>query len=141
MSYTDLAWQLPAVFTAVPMVHRLLPFRLPARALPLFYFIVALVVMALPGSVCIALGAAGLVSMIHIRLGENLANDAPPDMEEVMNKLALAWDYIVTHLPGKPVVPKPGAILHDSSEDDNTEYAEPPSPPEGRVVPHIPHLD
>ena len=47
MAYIDLLWQLPAIFTAVPMLARLLPFRLPARAVPLFYFIVALIVLRL----------------------------------------------------------------------------------------------
>ena len=145
MKWTDLIYQLPAVFTAVPMVHRLLPFKLAARAIPLFYFIVALVVMALPSSVCVALGAAGLVSMLHIRLGENLANAEPPDMSEVMNKLALAWDHMVISLPRFLIVPVNGkvpetAMIHDDSEDDNPVFAEPPSPPEGKIPQRIPHL-
>ena len=95
MAYIYLAWQVPALFTAVPMVARLLPFKLPERAIPLLYVVVALIVFALPAEVCLAMGAAGLVSMIHVRLGENLAAIPAPDMPGVANKLALAWDRLV----------------------------------------------
>lgn len=146
-----LLYQLPAAFTAVPMLARLLPFKLAERAIPLFYFLVCLLVMAMPGSVCLALGAAGLMSMLHVRLGEKLANVPGPDMAEVLNKLALGWDYTVTHLPllpakGKQVVMVDGGPVdvnqeHDDTEDDNKEYQEPPHPPEARIAQRIPHLD
>ncbi len=144
MSYIDLAWQVPAIFTAVPMLARMLPVKLPTRAIPLFYFVVSLVVMALPGSTCLALGAAGLVSMIHVRLGENLTATDPPDMRDVANKLALVWDYAVTHLPALPVRSGQDASIHELLEDDNTEhdeesYPEPPRPP-GKPVSRIPPL-
>lgn len=146
MDYTPLLWQLPAIFTAVPMVARLLPVKIPPRAVPLLYVVVSLVVMALPGRVCLALGAAGLVSMIHVRLGENLSATEPPDMTEVANKLALAWDYIVTHLPILPVHRRQVSVSHDtpedaSPEDDVIPYDEPPRPPEARITQRIPHLD
>src|ERR1700761_9522886 len=144
MAYIDLLWQLPAIFTAVPMLARLLPFRLPARAVPLFYFIIALIVMAVPGYVCLALGAAGLISAIHLRLGEKLTAIDPPDMSEVANKLALAWDYIVTHLPDRlRLSHKTSEVpsVDDSPEDDNLDYAEPPRPPEAKITQRIPHLD
>lgn len=146
--WTNLLYQVPAIFTAVPMVHRLLPFKLPARALPLFYFIVSFMVMLMPGRICLALGAAGLISMLHIRLGENLANASPPDMKEVANALALGWDYIVTHLQMLPISrvdPATGRLkapmVHDSSEDGNQDYAEPPPVPEHKIRQHVPHLD
>lgn len=139
-----LLWQVPALFTAVPMLHRLLPFRLAERAIPLFYVLVSVLVMALPGSLCLALGAAGLVSFLHNRIGLRLAVEAPPDMPEVVNKLALAWDYIVTHLPRSwppGTTGKQEPIVHDDGEDDNPAYQEPPSPPKDRIRSHIPHLD
>lgn len=146
-----LTWQLPAAFTAVPLVHRLLPFKLSSRALPLFYFLVTWLCMALPDSACLALGAAGLLSMIQIRLGENLANSPGPDMAEVANRIALAWDYIVTHLPQLPVKGKQVHSIHDAVEDDNpddeesedeqTAYQEPPQDARATVVSRIPHLD
>ena len=78
MTYLSLAWQVPALFTAVPMVARLLPVKLPERAIPLLYVVVALIVFALPAEVCLAMGAAGVVSMVHVRLGENLTAIDPP---------------------------------------------------------------
>lgn len=143
--WLDLLYQVPAIFTAVPMVHRLLPFRLAERAIPLFYVLMSVLVMALPGSLCLALGAAGLVSFLHNRIGVRLSAEAPPDMAEVANKIALAWDYIVTHLPRFLIVPvfpdlrKP--MVHDDAEDDKEPYQEPPSPPEGKIPQRIPHLD
>lgn len=136
-----LLWQVPAIFTAVPMLHRLLPFRLAERAIPLFYVLVSVLVMALPGSLCLALGAAGLVSFLHNRIGLRLAVEAPPDMAEVVNKLALAWDYIVTHLPVLPVGTQQSPTVDDGPEDVKEAYQEPPSPPEDRIRSHIPHLD
>lgn len=147
MTYMSLLWQIPAIFTAVPMVARLWPVKLAARAVPLLYFAVSVVVMALPGSVCLALGAAGLVSMVHVRLGENVAATDPPDMQEVAGKLAVAWDYIVTHLPEIPGTRLHARSIHDSPEDDNPEdtgpeaYQEPPRPPEATVVSRIPPLN
>lgn len=143
MAYTDLLWQLPAIFAAVPMAHRLLPFAVPARARPLMYFVVSLVVMLMPGRVDLALGAAGLISMLHIRLGENPAHVAPPDMKEVANKLALGWDYLVkktTSAIRLPVTSKE-IIVDDGSGDVNEAYQEPPPPPEHQIRQHIPHLD
>lgn len=146
--WMNLLYQLPAIFTAAPMVARLLPFRLPKRVVPLFYFIVSLVVMLMPGRVDLALGAAGLISMLHLRLGENLANGEPPDMKEVANTLALGWDYIVTRLQALPISrvgPGTGHLdaptVHDGTEDGKEAYPEPPSPPEERIRNHIPHLD
>lgn len=144
MQLLPLLWQLPAIFTAVPMAARLLPFKLAARAIPLFYFIVSVVVMALPGRLCLALGAAGLISMLHVRLGENLTATDPPDMKEVANKLALAWDHIVLTLPRFLVIPVNGRntdlTVHDGSEDGNEAYQEPPSPPEAKRASRIPAL-
>ena len=149
MTFTSLAWQLPAMFTAVPMLHRLLPFKLPERAYPLFYFLVCLVVMFLPGRIDLALGAAGLLSMIHIRLGEHLSHVEPPDMQEVANKAALAWDYIAVHLLSSrwPSLRRPGGkapVSHDSPDDatpeDDTGYQEPPKVPDEPIARTIPHL-
>jgi hypothetical protein len=136
-----LLWQVPAIFTAVPMVHRLLPFKLPERAIGLFYVLMSVVVMALPGSLCLSLAAAGLVSFLHNRIGVRLSAEAPPDMAEVANKLALAWDYIVTHLPVLPVKVQQAPMVDDNPEDVKEPYQEPPSPPEDRIRSHIPHLD
>jgi hypothetical protein len=136
-----LTWQVPAIFTAVPLVHRLLPFKLAARAMPLFYFLVSVLVMTLPGSVCLALGAAGLVSMLHSRVGVSLSTEPGPDMEAVANWIAVAWDYMVTHLPVLPTnKSKQVTIVDDDPEDGNTEYAEPPKPPERPIAQRIPHL-
>lgn len=123
------------------MVHRLLPFKLPERAIGLFYVIVSVLVMALPGSLCLALAAAGLVSFMHNRIGVRLSAETPPDMTEVANKLALAWDYIVTHLPVLPVKGQQESMVHDSAKDDKEAYQEPPSPPEHKRRSYIPHLD
>jgi hypothetical protein len=141
MNYSLLLYQLPAIFAAVPMVHRLLPFSVAARAVPLMYFLVALVVMALPGSVCVALGAAGLIAMLHVRLGEHPSKVSPPDMEEVLNKFALAYDYIVGHLLVLTDRSKQEPIVDDSPEDGKPEHAEPPPPLEHPIRQHIPHLD
>lgn len=145
-----LAWQVPAAFTAVPMVARMLPFKLPERAIPLMYFLVTWLCMVLPGSACLALGVAGLMSMLHVRLGEKVANVPPPDMAEVANKLALGWDYIVTHLPQLPVKGNRVSIVHDgpedaTSEDDGPEdenpgFQEPPPDSRPSVVSRIPPL-
>lgn len=123
------------------MVHRLLPFKLPERSIGLFYVLMSVLVMALPGSLCLALAAAGLVSFLHNQIGVRLSSETPPDMAEVANKLALAWDYIVTHLPTLPVNGQQEPIVHDNPEDDKEAYQEPPSPPEARVAQRIPHLD
>jgi hypothetical protein len=143
MNYSHLLYQVPAIFSAVPMIHRLLPFRLAERAIPLFYVIVSVLVMALPGSLCLALGAAGLVSYLHNLIGVRLSAEAPPDMAEVANKLALAWDYIVTHLQMLPVnrATSDATTLDGDPEDVKEPYQEPPSPPEERIRSHIPRLD
>jgi len=150
MSFLFLLWVLPAGFTAVPMLHRLLPFKLPERAIPLFYFLVVLLCMFLPCRVDLALGAAGLLSMIHLRFGESLAKTEPPDMSEVANHLALAWDYMMTHLPRLTVKVQQPLTVHDgpeddnpeddNPEDDNSEYQEPPHPPPDASTLRIPHL-
>ena len=149
MTYLSLAWQVPALFTAVPMVARLLPVKLPERAIPLLYVVVALIVFALPAEVCLAFGAAGLVSMIHVRLGENLAAIPAPDMPEVVGKLALAWDRLVQGfgylLAVVPLGDKHAKSIHDSPDDDDPrhdqeKYPEPPRPPETRPVSRIPSL-
>lgn len=148
MNFLPLLWQVPAVFTAVPMVARLWPVKLAPRAIPLFYFIVALVVMALPGRVDLALAAAGLVSILHQHVGVKLSAEEPPDMKEVANNLALAWDYIAPHLPVSywPLTwpPKRQALsVDDTPEDGNPEhedYQEPPVAPEGKIPQRIAHL-
>jgi hypothetical protein len=147
-THLDLLWQLPAVFTAVPLVHRLLPFKLAARAIPLFYAIVSLVVMAMPDRVDLALAAAGLISLIHNRMGLRLSEDPPPDMkqvrEAVSNAGALAWDYIVSYLQkARTAGSSQEPIVHDKPDDDNSEHEEfpdPPKPPEGKVTQRIPRL-
>lgn len=142
MDYSHLLYQLPAIFTAVPMLHRLLPFRLAERAIPLFYVIVSILVMAMPGGLCLALGAAGLVSYLHNRIGVRLSAEGPPDMAEVANKIALAWDYAVTRTSWiKVPVPSNVTTVDDDAEDVKEAYQEPPSPPEARVAQRIPHLD
>lgn len=148
MSFLFLLWVLPAGFTAVPMLHRLLPFKLPERAIPLFYFLVVLLCMFLPCRVDLALGAAGLLSMIHLRFGESLAKTEPPNMSEVANHLALGWDYMVTHLPLLPVKGKQVTIVASDDEDDkpsddvldddNQDYQPPPHPPDAGL--RIPRL-
>lgn len=150
MDFITLLWICPAIFTAVPMIGRLLPFKLPPRAIPLLYFLVALLCMFLPCRVDLALGAAGLISMFHVRLGESLAEVEAPDMAAVANGLALAWDYMVTHLPLLPVKGTKTVIVHDDLDDDNTEdddpgddnqdYQEPPKPPDQPIARRIPHL-
>src|SRR6185437_2036543 len=147
-THLDLLWQIPAVFTAVPLVHRMLPFKLAARAIPLFYAIVSLVVMALPDRLDLALAAAGLISLIHNRMGLRLSEDPPPDMkqvrEAVSNASALTWDYIVTYLQKvRKSGPSQEPIVHDDSDDDKSEHEEfpdPPKPPEGHVTQRIPRL-
>jgi hypothetical protein len=62
-------------------------------------------------------------------------------MAEVANKLALAWDYIVTHLPVLPVKGQQAPTVHDDAEDGKEPYQEPPSAPEGKIPQRIPHLD
>lgn len=148
MNLLPLLWQVPAIFTAVPLVHRMLPFKLAARAIPLFYTIMSLLVMAVPDRLSLALAAAGLVSYIHNRMGLRLAEDGPPDMklvrETVANWSALAWDYIAVHLPRSPS----GSLsldptVHESPEDDNSgheEYQEPPKAPPEKIPQRIPHL-
>lgn len=150
MSFLFLLWVLPAGFTAVPMLHRLLPFKLPDRAIPLFYFLVVLLCMFLPCRVDLALGAAGLLSILHLRFGESLAKTEPPNMSEVANHLALGWDYFVTHLPTFGSKSPKTLTVHDDDEDDkpsddvldddNTEYQEPPHPPPEPTLRRIPHL-
>ena len=149
MTYLSLAWQVPALFTAVPMVARLLPFKLPERAIPLLYVVVALIVFSLPAEVCLAFGAAGLVSLVHARLGESVAAIPAPDMPEVVNKLAVAWDRLVQGygylLAVVPLGDKHATIIHDSPDDDDPghdqgKYPEPPRPPESRPVSRIPSL-
>lgn len=148
MNLLPLVWQLPAVFTAVPLVHRLLPFKLAARAIPLFYSVVALIVMSLPDRLDLALAAAGLISLIHNRMGLRLSEDPAPDMQKVIesvsNAAALTWDYIVTNLQRLPlVVPPKAPTVHDKPGDDKPEHEEhpdPPAPPEGRIPQRIPRL-
>lgn len=143
MSLLPLVWQLPAIFTAVPMVSRLLPFKLAARAIPVFYFTVSLIVMAMPGRVDLALAAAGLISMLHLRLGENLTSTEPLDIKEVGNALFLAWDYIVTRLQELPVSRVKASKVHESPEDvkpKDDSYQEPPRPPADKKLDRIPRL-
>jgi len=126
----------------------MLPFKLAARAIPLFYAIVSLVVMALPDRLDLALAAAGLISLIHNRMGLRLSEDPPPDMkqvrEAVSNASALTWDYIMAYLHKvRRSGPFQEPIVHDSSEDDNSgheEFPDPPKPPEGKITQRIPRL-
>lgn len=156
MNFIDLAWQIPAIFTAVPMVARMLPFRLAPRAVPLFYFLVSLVVMALPDRIDLALAAAGLVTLLHQRVGLRVTGEEPPDMQEVAAKLrrgyattvyllssgydrlALLAGRLSGWVPTLPDPPDDGKPDDDSSEDED--YQEPPVPPPGRIPKHIPDL-
>lgn len=129
-------------------MHRLLPVKLAARAIPLFYSVVALIVMALPDRVDLALAAAGLISLIHNRMGLRLSEDPPPDMkqavETVSNVAALTWDYITAYLQRvRPSVPSEDSSVDEDSEDDKPEHddhPDPPRPPEGKIPQRIPRL-
>jgi len=108
--------------------------------------------MALPDRLDLALAAAGLISLLHNRMGLRLSEDPPPDMrkvaEDVGNWVVLACDYISTHLPRSLIIPVWGKgleepIVHDDSDDDKPEHEEfpdPPKPPEGHVTQRIPRL-
>lgn len=140
-AFIALAWQLPAGFTAVPLVHRLLPFRLPVRAIPLFYFLVLLVVLFLPVRIDLALGAAGLLTILHGRLGLELAGAEPPDMAKVRERAGEAVSYLALgyallaerfpalHLPVRAVRPAHASVEDGGAKDDDVGYQEPPSPP------------
>jgi hypothetical protein len=129
-------------------VARLWPVKLADRAIPLLYVVVSLIMMAMPAYVCLAFGAAGLVSMVHAHLGESVASIPPPDMKETIGKLYLGWDRVVQHLqtlPWSRIDPRRStsmdALLDDDSpEDDQREYQEPPRPPEATPVSRIPPL-
>lgn len=153
MNLLPLLWQIPAVFTAVPLVHRLLPFRLAARAIPLFYTVISWLVMMMPDRIDLGLAAAGLITLLHRRLGVTLATEEPADVQvlvtwlrdtyQVMaNLLVLGYDYASraaprnTHLVQDPTV-------HDKPEDGKPEddgYQEPPKAPPGKITQRIPHL-
>ncbi len=140
MTYLSLAWQVPAIFTAVPMVHRLLPFRLAARAIPLFYVIVSVLTMLLPTQVCLAMGAAGLVSWVHARMGLGLSDDPGPDMNETIGKLMTWWESVVTYLQTLPwsrvrPAPKDASPEDGDTEDDILPFQEPPRPVTRRIPP------
>lgn len=138
------------------MIARLLPFKLAPRAVPLFYFLVSLAVMAMPGRIDLALAAAGLVTLLHNRVGLRLAGEEPPDMQEVTAKLrrgyattvyllssgydqlALLASRLSGQAPKLPDAPGDGNPEDDSSGDES--YQEPPPAPPDRIPKYIPDL-
>jgi hypothetical protein len=153
MSFLQLAWQIPAIFTAVPMVARMLPFKLALRAVPLFYAIVSLVVMTMPDRIDLALAAAGLVTLLHNRVGVSVAGEEPPDMQAVGARLrsgyavtvyllSTAYDTISTWwMTGHLSLRSP--TVHDGPDDGkprDDDYQEPPPPPAEGIPKHIPDL-
>jgi hypothetical protein len=155
MNYLSLAWQIPAVFTAVPMLARLWPTTLAPRAIPLFYFLVSLAVMAMPDRINFALAAAGLVTLLHSKVGLRLGGEEPPDLRAAAAKLRSAYAvtaYLLSSgydqlalLAGRLSGYTP--TIHDVPEDGKPEdgepgkdYQEPPPAPPDRVPKHIPEL-
>lgn len=150
MNLLPLLWQVPAIFTAVPMIARLLPFKLATRAIPLFYTLVSLVVMTMPDRLDLALAAAGLVSYLHQHVGVRLSAEEPPDMQEVADKLRRGYDVManllvmgyerVSRAAPRNSVQDP--TLHDEPDDGNPEheYSEPPKAPPEKIPKHIPRL-
>lgn len=155
MNFLALAWQIPAVFTAVPMLARLWPTKLALRAIPLFYFLVSLVVMAMPDRIDMALAAAGLVTLLHSRVGLRLGGEEPPDLRATAAKLRTGYATTVYLLSSgydwlsltagrlSGYVP----TVHDPPVDGNPEdgepgidYQEPPQAPPDAVPKHIPDL-
>lgn len=153
MTFLPLVWQLPAIFTAVPLVHRLLPFKLAARAIPLFYAVISWLVMAMPDRIDLGLAAAGIVTILHRKFGLSLSTEEPADVQvavawcrnayQVMtNLLVLGFDSLsLATRPSKdPTVhPDPGDGNPGDESPEHDEHPEPPkAPPE--VIRRIQHL-
>lgn len=132
MVFLHLLFQIPAIFTACAALYYALPFKLPARMLPLYMVVVSFLVMMLPVHYCLALGVAGLVLVLYNVLGVDLASEDAPDMRAVWDNAvaAYAWASERLPLPGKHVV-------YDHSEDG---HEDPPHPPDGVVTSRIPPL-
>lgn len=155
MNFLPLAWQIPAIFTAVPMVARLLPFKLALRAVPLFYTVISLLVMTMPDRIAMAMAAAGLVTLLHHRVGVSVTDGEPPDMREVSAKLRRAYATTVYLLSSAYdwLAVQAGRLsgmeqtIHGGPDDVNPEdgvpgkdYSEPPPAPPEAVPKHIPDL-
>lgn len=153
MTYLDLLWQIPAIFTAVPMVHRLLPFKLSARAIPLFYAVISWIVMAMPDRIDLGLAAAGLVTILHQRVGLSLSTAEPADVQVAVSWCRSAYstmaNLLVLGLDSLSVAVRPSQrpIVDDSPDDDkpgdddpeHDEHPDPPHPPPNPVS-RIPRL-
>jgi hypothetical protein len=149
MTHIDLLWQVPAIFTAVPMVHRLLPFKLAARAIPLFYAVISWLVMAMPDRIDLGLAAAGLVTLLHNRVGLSLSTEQPADLAvaktwlretyaSISGLLVLGYEWVAATRPAVQ-----DETVHDDDEDGKSEhekFPDPPKPPPGNVPQRIPRL-
>lgn len=140
MIFLALAWQLPALFTAVPVVNGLLPVKVTERVVPLLYFLVALVVMVLPTIVCLALGAAGVVTLLHRFSGYSALSVPDPEVKRMWQALGEGYALLATRFPAIPWPTKHVTINHGDDQDEHPGIPEPPPPPAAKNLQRIARL-
>lgn len=90
MDYLHLLWQLPAIVSGTTMLAYLWPRKITPHFVPLLTFIVALIVLALPGYIDIALALVLPVALLHSWLGVSLTGHDPikaPSLKEIREKI------------------------------------------------------
>lgn len=90
MDYLHLLYELPAIVSGTTMLAYLWPRKITPHFVPLLTFIVALIVLALPGYIDIALALVLPVALLHAWLGVSLTGHDPikaPSLKEIREKI------------------------------------------------------
>lgn len=136
MIFLHLLYQIPAIFTACAALYYVLPFKLHARLLPLYMVVVSFFVMMLPVHYCLALGVAGLVTLLHKWFGVRFAQEEAPDVKGLWDKGVSAYGWLLSKIPERLQWPgRQTTYVHDDAEHDD-----PPHPPETVAKSRIPPL-
>lgn len=134
--YWRLLFEIPAILSGTVMVAYLWPKRITPHFVPALMFLVALVVLALPAYIDLALAVIPLVAKIQQYLGIDLTNHEPvkvPDLTNVRNRLRLSKATLQTFVTR--AYPAPGT---EAPEPVPEPEPEPPEQREVRAGPRLP---
>lgn len=114
MNWYHLLYIVPAIFSGSTLLSYLSPVKVSARLVPLLTFITALIALALPVSIDIALAVVPAVAVLHRFFGVSLSGHAPLSVTNLF-RMGKGLQTEITEFAAK-AYPRPG--------DDETAVAE-----------------
>lgn len=116
MDWYHLLYIVPAIFSGSTLLSYLSPVKVSARLVPLLTFITALIVLALPLSIDLALAVVPAVAVLHRFFGVSLSGHAPLGVTNLL-RMGKGLQTEITEFASK-AYPRPG-------EDVDTAVTEP----------------